>query len=119
MDRRSAFIALVLVAQLLLPVRYYLSSDRYDERFAWRMFSSYRMARCQVTYSQASEPIALDQVFHSAWITLLERGRSDVVEAVGQRLCLTHPGQDLRLDMRCRLVDGSWQELHRDEGICP
>jgi hypothetical protein len=119
MDRRSAFILLVVLVQGLLPLRYYLSNDRYDERFSWRMFSSYRMARCQVDYRDGDQPLVLEESFHSAWITLLKRGRSDVVEAVGRRACATHPGADLRLDMRCRLVDGSWQELHRDEAICP
>lgn len=119
MDRRSAFILLVLLVQLLLPLRYYLSSDRYDERFSWRMFSSYRMARCQVVFSDQGEAIELGEEFHSAWITLLKRGRSDVIEGVGDRLCATHPGRDLRLDARCRLVDGTWDQLAEHEAICP
>jgi len=44
---QGRFIAVFVIAQLLLPLHYYLArKDPHDERFAWRMFSPMRMARC-------------------------------------------------------------------------
>ena len=85
MDRRAFFLALVLGSQALLPAHYYLGTDPLDERFAWRMFSPVRMLTCQVEYEVQGVPVALPEHFHSAWITLVKRGRLDVTEAVGQR----------------------------------
>ncbi len=42
------FIACFLLAQIALPLRYYLGGRGTDERFSWRMFSSQRVEQCAV-----------------------------------------------------------------------
>ncbi|MCK6525237.1 hypothetical protein L6R49_27850 [Myxococcota bacterium] len=110
MQARDLFIAAFLLSQLLLPLRWYAlrdPADPYDERFAWRMFSPERMVRCTANVRIDGAPVELGREVHSAWITLVERGRMDVVGAVTERLCLTHPGGDLRLSLTCREIDGA------------
>ncbi|MBW2464764.1 MAG: hypothetical protein JRH11_24155, partial [Deltaproteobacteria bacterium] len=41
--KKNTLIVAFLAFQLLLPLRYYMGSDEFDERFAWRMFSPIRM----------------------------------------------------------------------------
>jgi hypothetical protein len=110
MRARDLFIAAFLVSQLLLPLRWYLlrdPGDPFDERFAWRMFSPERMVRCSAQAQLNGVPLDLGRKFHSAWLTLVERGRMDVVHAVIDRVCLTEPGGDLRMSLSCREIDGA------------
>lgn len=85
----AAFIAL----QLLMPLSYYLSSNRYDERFAWRMFSEIRSHQCRpqmLAHSErGAQPVALPSEFHQVWINLLGRQRDEVIEAAMLRVCET------------------------------
>jgi len=120
MDRRLVFIAVVLAVQAVLPLSYYASERRYDERFAWRMFSPIRMVRCQLAYTANGSEVNLNAEFHSAWVTLMQRGREGVVEAVDRRVCLLNGGRDVRKHYRCRGVDGSLEELAQgEEPLCP
>ena len=114
MRARDLFIAAFLLSQLLLPLRWYAARDPhdpYDERFAWRMFSPERMVRCSATARLNGAPLDLGRRFHSAWLTLVERGRMDVVSAIVERVCLTEPGGDLRLRLSCREIDGAARTL--------
>lgn len=95
--------------QIALPVSYYLTRDRsraerYDERFAWRMFSAERMVRCQPVFlvGEARTPVRLHSQFHEAWVTIARRGRQDVLEAMARRLCRERPGQEVRLELTCQ-----------------
>src|SRR5687768_13667023 len=73
-----------VVLMLAIPLRYYVGGDRYDERFAWRMFSAVRVQRCQVRVSEEREGIerniALMEVLPAPWTALLERNRASVIE---------------------------------------
>ena len=120
MDRRAVFLAVVLLGQALLPLHYYLGDDRTDERFAWRMFSPIRMINCEYAWTVDGELEPLAPSFHSAWITLVKRGRMDVTEAVGDRICLVNPYGDVRFHYRCRQVDGRFDVLENgEESACP
>lgn len=117
MSRRATliFIHVFVVVQLALPLEYYLARrDEFDERFAWRMFSAERMAQCkpQFRVGAATRPAPLGATFHEAWLTIAERGRQDVLDAMGRRLCADNPGQEVRLEMSCRLVDGELVKVH-------
>ena len=107
MSRRTTlvFIHLFLAAQLALPLSYYLAGadDGYDERFAWRMFSAERMAVCTPVFlvGEARRRVPLLATFHEAWVTLAQRGRREVIEAMAARLCRDNPGEPVRLDLRC------------------
>ncbi|MEY3212105.1 MAG: hypothetical protein RIT28_2586 [Pseudomonadota bacterium] len=109
MRARDLFIAAFLLSQLALPLRWYAlreADDPFDERFAWRMFSPERMVRCSASAQLNGAPLDLGREFHSAWLTLVERGRMDVVKAVARRVCLTNPGGALRMRLTCREIDG-------------
>jgi hypothetical protein len=45
---RNLFIVGWVGLQVALPLSYYLGDDRFDERFAWRMFSPVRLSECRV-----------------------------------------------------------------------
>ena len=83
-----------VLLQLLLPLSYYWSDNPYDERFAWRMFSSVRMTRCNFELfeqdSGSARPISLKSEYHVVWINLAKRARQDVVDAMIQRACSQH-----------------------------
>lgn len=108
---RGRAIALFLLVQLALPAAYYLRRDRHDERFSWRMFSPMRMATCQPEAIVAGQRVSLSATFHEAWIELAKRGRRSVLEAMGQRLCRDHAGQEVVLWLRCGYLDGSRREF--------
>jgi hypothetical protein len=107
----SGFIAVLLLAQLLLPLRYYLSETE-DERFAWRMFSSVRMRRCDATLYETIRPEgrlverAVPREALVDWQDLLEQQSPDVVAKV-MRWCLGRPGVvSTRLVIHCRTPGG-------------
>lgn len=96
----------VVVAQLLLPLHYYaVRRDPHDERFAWRMFSPMRMARCTPAFTVDDKPVALAGRFHEAWIEIAARGRFVVIEEMAARLCAQHPGAAVRVQLRCTYLD--------------
>lgn len=78
------FLAAFLTLQVVAPAMYYLGDYREDERFAWRMFSTIRMARCTAEAREHSpdapdREIDLEAEIHAAWITHIERNRALVI----------------------------------------
>lgn len=92
-----------LLLQIGLPLSYYLGDNEYDERFAWRMFSPVRMARCSFqlsTYENGTfQPLPLSKEYHVVWINLAKRARVGVIDAMVERSCRSHT--DVRVDLRC------------------
>jgi hypothetical protein len=104
----NGFIVAFLAIQLVLPLHYYfIRRDEHDERFAWRMFSSTRMVKCDVEVKVGEELVELNREFHDAWVALAERGRRNVIEAMGARLCRKHPGQVVTARLTCRPLKGA------------
>ena len=91
-----AVCVLWLLVMIAIPSRYYQGGDRYDERFAWRMFSAVRVARCQMrlteTQGGSERPIALGEVLPAPWTALLERNRVRVVDGFLRWRCDTREG---------------------------
>ncbi len=113
--RTLLLIHLYLAIQLLAPAGYYLwRFDRYDERFAWRMFSSVRQSQCGAIGNFRAPPqfildgqtVPLESEFHEAWVNLARRARPDVLVAIGERLCARHPGASVFLRYECRDLHG-------------
>lgn len=103
---RGRFILVFLLLQLLLPLRYYIAHrDPHDERFAWRMFSPMRMAKCEPTFVVGTAPLQLSGAFHEAWYELAARGRFSVVEAMGAELCRQHPNTPVVVTLKCTYID--------------
>ena len=103
---RGRLIAIVVVAQLLLPLRYYACSrDPHDERFAWRMFSPVMMTRCRPTVVDRGHTVALAREFHEAWLELVQRGRFAVVEAMAAELCRRRAGAAVSVTLDCTYID--------------
>lgn len=104
---RNALIVAWVVVQLAIPAHYYfLRESRYDERFAWRMFSEVRVLDCVADYRQAGRPVPFENRFHASWITLVKRGRPSVIERVTGRLCEEAGNDPVTLDLVCREADG-------------
>ena len=91
----NSFIALFLLLQLAIPIRYYFSANRADERFSWRMFSSYSRRQKEdlgqtrvivretvVRDGQTSQrAVDLPSILSKRWIRFMQRERSDVIAA--------------------------------------
>ncbi len=99
-----------LLAQAVIPLRYYFGSDPYDERFAWRMFSDIRMQQCRVSATETAggseHVVPLMRTIHVAWITTLERNRSAVVRRYLRWRCEQEGVTSARLTTNCVTPDG-------------
>ena len=115
--RIRRLIGAFLLLQLVVPLTYYLRDDRYDERFAWRMFSAVRLHSCQPVATEELDgeehAIDLPSVVHQAWINTMARNREDVIRAFLERRCegddLSEEADDLRsvrLVNHCRSTSG-------------
>ncbi len=113
-NKWSSLLIIVFIAiQIALPLSYYLGDNAFDERFAWRMFSPVRMARCQVKVfdatSGAEEELRLGRRMHIVWINLLKRARPAVVEKVAAKFCdearATNLSPDIRMMLTCTPPD--------------
>jgi len=108
--RTSIAIHAVLLVLIATPLHYYLANDDMrDERFAWRMFSPIRSEKCgtQFLLGESRTALKASDTFHSAWVGLALRGRQQVIKAMGNRLCETFPGQELRIRVQCETHPGS------------
>lgn len=122
----DVFIAAFLIVQLALPLRYYLGGGGADERFSWRMFSSVRMQRCDVVVddivdrngARVPRKVDLRATIHGAWINILERYRSAVVEKMLRRRCAIPGVHAARYTRNCKNTDGSKQRPVRVEMDC-
>jgi len=106
--RATAIITLFIGIQMILPLSYYFGDNVFDERFAWRMFSPTRMARCQVSVQDASsgsvERLRLNKHLHVVWINLLKRARPAVIDAVTTKFCDEAEAKGLTPDIRLSLT---------------
>ncbi|MCA9582314.1 MAG: hypothetical protein KC416_11005 [Myxococcales bacterium] len=106
----SLAIAAALAIQLVVPLRYYVGDDRFDERFSWRMFSAIRVVRCRTalfeTKGDQEVPVELPKIIHQVWITNLNRNRQSVVDALLQRRCQEPSVSKARIVNRCQDAKG-------------
>lgn len=110
MRAASIFIAGFLLVQIALPIEYYACrQDRYDERFAWRMFSPERMTVCapRFTIGTGKRPVQLGSEFHQAWLETAKRGRIEVITRMAEALCERNPGEPVQVSLTCREIDGT------------
>jgi hypothetical protein len=123
---RGRFIAVFVLAQLLLPLQYYLArKDKHDERFAWRMFSPMRAVSCvdpddvgkrpreqdPPRFSIDDQPVVLEREFHEAWVKMARRGRYAVLEKMGAALCAGNRGKAVTMRMACVYLDGTVEQV--------
>jgi hypothetical protein len=106
MNKAVASIAIVLffLLQTLAPLRYYLSAreipDQLDERFAWRMFSvTSRNFGCEVEFRNAQGKIELGKHYQQAWLDLAHLCRKQVLQALGEDLCLRSKSVSATIDV--------------------
>lgn len=123
----SVFIALFLLFQLGMPLRYYLAGGGSDERFSWRMFSTVRMQRCTVQVddmldqagnSHEERRVDLRKLVHSAWINLLERGREPVISKLLAQRCAQPGVHSARYTRTCKDTDGTVLPAQKVERRC-
>ena len=110
------FIAAFLLVQLVLPLRYYLGDDRFDERFSWRMFSSqWRQQKlCEVEYAEhvrdapgAPRDARADAVTDTVWGPILRRGWPRVVTDFLAHRCERDPlVVAVDFERRCKAAPG-------------
>ncbi|MGM0577952.1 MAG: hypothetical protein ACQEXJ_19655 [Myxococcota bacterium] len=107
-------IAAWLGLHVAVPASYYVGEDKEDERFAWRMFSAYRMKRCGVGVwertaegpdapARSVEPYAEMQ---AGWVSGLRMARPDVVERFVTWRCDRAEVASVHLRWRCVTPQG-------------
>jgi hypothetical protein len=109
--RENLTIAAILVFQIAMPLSYYVSRRAYDERFSWRMFSTLRLRDCKVEVKEQLESgrtrsVNIERDVHVAWLRLLERMRSAVIEAYLERRCDNNGVTRVDFTCRCNDTDG-------------
>lgn len=119
---QSIFISIYLVVQIALPLHYYtVNGDKYDERFAWRMFSPERMVRCGYQFHANGKVFThrtIRSEFHEAWANTVVRARGVVIEAMAQKLCRKYPNKPVRFKMTCTTVNGKKEQHGGDWNLC-
>jgi len=111
----NAIIVAFLAFQVVVPMRYYLGERGYDERFAWRMFSSTDVRACTASVEETvtvggrdvQRPVPLQPVLHAAWIQSLQLPRPDVVEAFLRWRGEAVGAREVRYTLRCSAPDGT------------
>jgi len=105
-----AGVVIALLVQLAIPLRYYLGDDRFDERFAWRMFSAVRVYRCDLAAYDVNEgrqsQVNLGRTIHVAWITTMRRSREGVLQRYLSWRCETADVDGARVVNRCVTPEG-------------
>lgn len=113
--RRARWLFLAfLIVQLVVPLTYYLRSDPYDERFAWRMFSNVRLHGCRTAVSERvrdgervdARQINLHRTLEVRWSRLLSRNRVDVIEGFLEWRCLEEERVEVTLVNTCTTPAG-------------
>lgn len=118
----SMLIGCALLLQLAGPLGYYLGSDPFDERFAWRMFSGLRVTPCHAQVFEERNgkltPLVLTGraqgphgALHPAWRHLIERNRTVVIEKFMTTRCTEPNTTRITLISRCRLFDARKHDL--------
>lgn len=106
----AAGVALALLVQVLIPLRYYFGDDEYDERFSWRMFSAVRIQQCDIraseTRSGRTEPVRLMATVQAGWVTILRRNREAAMERYLEWRCEQPGVTRARLENQCRTPEG-------------
>lgn len=112
--RELVVIAAILAFQIAAPLGYYLSDRTYDERFSWRMFSTLRLRDCSVAVTEQvridgrerTRNVNVERDVHVAWLRLLERMRSAVVDAYLERRCEIPEVTRVEFVCHCKDTDG-------------
>ena len=107
---------LFLGIQMYFALSYYQSKYPWDERFAWRMFSTVRKLqcvpqawiasdqayqRCPHNHGQNCQSLRFTQDVHMVWYNLLKRGRTEVIQAWVQRMCQRETTKALYFSLKC------------------
>jgi hypothetical protein len=112
----SILIGAYLLWQVCVPLTYYFGGDKFDERFAWRMFSGlgWNLKKCSVTVRETrvgnyrEQPLAQDiEVEIGDWVTMLILNRAVVVDRFLRRSCEKSPWtMKVELVLFCPTVGG-------------
>lgn len=105
--RQRWIVLAVICLGVLIPLRYYLGDDPYDERFSWRMFSSIRVQACRsqltVTSDEGESHVVRVQAdLHQAWLSAVERNRASVIEKLLERQCDAPHIEQVTLTNQCQ-----------------
>ncbi len=103
-------VAAALLAEVAIPATYYFGDDRFDERFAWRMFSDVRVYRCQLGAYDIDDgratPVNLPATIHVAWINTMRRSREGVLRRYLRWRCDVEDIDGARVVNQCRTPEG-------------
>ena len=114
------FLVIFFGAQTWAAASYYWSDHLWDERFAWRMFSTVRNLKCDFKMWRGSEQgrercpdmisgrcdqVRLSKEQHMVWVNLMRRGRLSVLDQWAAYECDKHykmGGGKVFVELRCQ-----------------
>ena len=67
--------------------------------------SPMRMTTCTLAATVDKQPVNLGGEFHEAWISIAERGRFVVAEAMAAKLCEKNKGKAVEMTLDCKYID--------------
>ena len=113
----SFFIVAYLLWQLALPLSYYFRDDKFDERYAWRMFSAFGLTQRACWADLVLDQISNDQVQASNkkflsmlenWRYLLQRNPNVIADKFLRTHCEKSPwANEITVVRMCPQDDGS------------
>ena len=107
---------LFLGVQMYFALSYYMGKYPWDERFAWRMFSTVRSLQCKpqawIQNHQAKQAcphhsqhkcnaVRFTQDVHMIWYNLMKRGRKEVIQSWVKRICARPQTEALYFSLQC------------------
>lgn len=104
--RTSAFIAVFVLLQFVVPLTYLGREDAADERFTWRSFTEAVVPACKTSAALERvggerETIALEKLIHRDWVDYVAQGRRAVVDAFLMKQCEADGVLQVDLVNRC------------------
>ena len=94
---------------IVAPASYYFRADPFDERFAWRMFSSVRTLQCKVEVIErdkngAGQKVDPSRIVPGTWVKHLQRAQPKVVAHYLESRCSPETRQVV-MTRQCRNAD--------------
>jgi hypothetical protein len=104
--RTSAFIAVFVLLQFVVPLTYLGREDAADERFTWRSLTEAAAPPCEASAALERvdgerETIFLEKLIHKDWVDYVAQGRRAVVDAFLMKQCEADGVLQVELVNRC------------------
>ena len=115
------FISVIMLGHILVPLSFYLGW-RDDERFSWRMFSSYRLQSCELhiegRLNDDNGLVRLDDYLEDSWLRVMRAFHQPALyDSMLPWLCTRVSASEIEVTRSCKWPAGNpapdWQITHQ------